>query len=357
MTSDLAELPLDDVRRSLARCLGVPADRLAVDQIEDLSPRIGSSRVFRVAVRQTRSASAGPVSYVLKVPDWGAATLIQPSDPLLETRERRFIENGLAARLPDGLRAPTTVGVEHVGDRTWLWMEDVGPAVDVTWDDQAALLAARRAALLHAVYLREEARLHRLDWLQREHYAAYLHHVPAAHRNFDACARHPVWSGLFSTMESGRLHRCLDRSDEAIRELRTLPLTLIHGDFHVANLGVDADGTLVALDWAHVGLAPLGCDVATLVSLYHLFGGTHARPWLNLERELVAACADEIARIAGHGNLTPGLHRAGSLWHRTWGLHLRLGPGLTYLLRDEQDSPSKRRTAADILEGCTRALA
>ena len=174
-----------------------------------------------------------------------------------------------------------------------------------------------------------------------------MHHVPAAHRNLDACRQHPIWSDVFAAEEAARLHSLLDVSDAAIRELRTLPTTLVHGDFHIANLGIEPDGTLVLLDWAHVGVGPLGCDVATLASLFRVFGGASEEPRGDQERELIAAYADEIARLTDRRDLRPSIERAAVLWHRTWGLHLRLGPGLTYLLRDEEESLSKRRTAAD----------
>ncbi len=209
MTSHRTEPSLDDVAPSLAGVLGESAERVMVDRVEDLSPRIGSSRIFRVVARSALPAAKGAASFILKVSDWGATTLIEPDDPLVSRRERLFVESRLASRLPGGLRAPVTLGVDHVGDRTWLWMEDVGPAVEVVWDDAAALLASLRNAQLHALYLRAEPRLRCLGWLQREHFAAYASHVPSAHRNLDACSRHAIWSDLFTIDEVARLHTLL----------------------------------------------------------------------------------------------------------------------------------------------------
>ena len=123
------------------------------------------------------------------------------------------------------------------------------------------------AAALHALYLTERDGLEGLPWLEREGYAAYAHHVPAVHRHLDALPTHPRWGRLFGPDERAALHRTLDATPWALGELRRLPPTLVHGDFHAGNLGFDTAGELVAIDWAHVGLAPLGSDVAVLGSL------------------------------------------------------------------------------------------
>ena len=57
------------------------------------------------------------------------------------------------------------------------------------------------------------------------------------------------------------------------------------------------------------------------------------------------------------GDLGAVVRRACRLWHLTWGLHLRLGPGLDWLLRrPDLDSRTPSR-ARDIRDGALRALA
>ena len=356
MASAVEQLSLDVVAESLRATLIESAGWVVIDRIDDLSPGIGSSRVFRVTATTFGKGADGAASYILKVPDWGAPTLVQPDDPLVPYRERLFIESGIAEWIPAGMRVPKVLGIDRVGERTWLWMEDVGPAVAITWNEELVAYAARRNALLHETYLRKQSALAELEWLQKHHYAAYAHHVPAAHRNLDACRAHRLWSGLFSQYEIQELHDALARSADAVRELRTLPVTLTHGDFHIQNLGFDSDGTLVALDWAHIGIGPLGGDVATLSSLYHAMGGVSSSDGQRLERTLIRAYTEELERRTGQDQIAALVERVCTLWHRTWGLHLRLGPGLTALLRDEHDAPWKRRTADDIYEGCARVI-
>lgn len=141
-------------------------------------------------------------------------------------------------------------------------------------------------------------------------------------------------------------------------ELRRLPPTLIHGDFHIGNLGRDPDGTVVAIDWAHAGIAPLGSDVAVLISLYAALGGIgdfHS----GLESAAIEAYCDQLAETGAVTavSLHDAVWRACGLWNLTWGLHLRLGPGLDWLLRrPDPHSADAIREAADIHHDCLRAV-
>jgi hypothetical protein len=359
---DVQRVPRHDrLLASLGTCLGWPVDGLAVDRVTELSPGLSGARVFRVRLRGGPGA-ARRRSLILKVADPAARTGIASRDPGVATREARFYASGLAARLPAGLRAPRLLGVDRDGPRAWLWLEDVGPALGTIRTPAQILKAARRNAGLHGLYRAEHRALERLPWLEREGYAAHAHRVPAAHCHLDALPAHPRWGRLFESDKRAALHRALDRTPWAVAELRRLPLTLVHGDFHLGNLGFDAGGTLVAIDWAHVGLAPLGCDVATLSSLLAgAAGGAGPPPGSVAEGDLLGASCEALADfgdLGDVGDVGAVVRRACGLWHLTWGLHLRLGPGLDWLLRrPDSDSRAAAREARDIRDGARRALA
>ncbi|MEV1173267.1 phosphotransferase [Nonomuraea sp. NPDC049784] len=64
-----------------------------------------------------------------------------------------------------------------------------------------------------------------------------------------------------------RVARLWQRQDELLAELARLPVVLTHGDFSAANLVAQSGtggGTTVALDWATLGAAPVGADLAAL---------------------------------------------------------------------------------------------
>ncbi|HEX2035291.1 MAG TPA: phosphotransferase [Chloroflexota bacterium] len=348
------------LRASLSAVLGLPARAFGVGRVAELSPGLSGSRLFRIEVHDPEQ---GTRTLILKVPDWGTPTGLDPRDSWVSRREIHFYESGLTARLPPGLRAPGFLGVDRAGPGTWLWLEDAGSAMRVAWGPVEAVTAARRAARLHRLFLDERESLTQQPWLERGGDAAFAHHVPAGHRNLETLPGHHYWSGLLSAEERQALHRALDLSGRAVMAMHALPVSLAHGDFHIRNLGFDSSGDLVALDWAHVGLAPPGCDVATLVSLYTGMGGAgDMRPGGPLEQSVMAAYLDELGTVMQTGGpaareLRAAVRRAAALWHLTWGLHLRLGPGLDWLLRRPDPlSPAATAEAASIRDGCLRAV-
>jgi hypothetical protein len=344
--SDSDPLSPAELWDSLASC-GL-ASRGTALRVDDLSPGLGRSKVLRVQVQDS--------PLILKIPDWGGASLIAPRDPLVGERERLIAEAGIAERLPAGLAMAPVLAIERRGGKTWMWMRDLGPWLRVRWGPRASRRAAARCALLHDLYLGARD-LRELPWLGREEYAAYAHHVPQARRNLDALADDGRWSDLLPAGSVPQLREALDLGPRLMEEMRRLPLTFVHGDFHIRNLGFTPNGALLALDWANFGIAPLGCDLAAFLSVYRAFGG-RAQNDAAVERSLLDAYVTEVERAAGRRGLRGPIERAGHLWHLLWGLHLRLGPGLTALLGDHiADGEDRRRAALDVRSGCLRALA
>lgn len=330
-----------------------------IGSVEDLSKGISGSLVRRVSVVRAMGgeSSFSLVLKVLKIPEWRDESWLEHMDASSGERERMFFESGLTGLLPRGLRTPAVLGIEKRGGVTWIWTEDVGRWLGVRWVEEEAREAARRCALLHSAYRTNEAELSGAGWLGRREYSSYVHHVPSAHRNLERAASDPELRDLFSRGERTRLRGCLDSYDGFAGAMDRLPRTLIHGDFHVSNLGFDDGGSLVVLDWAYVGLAPPGCDVATFVSVYRLFGGT---PWTEgrgWEDELVGTYVEALRESGEPKGIEDVVRTAVALWHLTWGLHLRLGPGLGALLERRVDDERKPGTIVDVREGCERALA
>jgi thiamine kinase-like enzyme len=54
--------------------------------------------------------------------------------------------------------------------------------------------------------------------------------------------------------------------DPLVRAVRGTPLTFLHGDWKLGNLGV-APGRTVLLDWTYPGIGPIGHDLAWYLSL------------------------------------------------------------------------------------------
>lgn len=306
----------EQLERALARHLGRSGVRVRATQ--HLSPGLGPATVLRV---HADVGDTGTSRWIAKIPAGGNRSLLEAADPALVAREARFFRSPLPAALPAGLGTPPEAGVVRHDGRDWIFMREVTAAMDHRWTPADALHVARRLSLLHAPVMADPTLLD-TAWLERNGYAGYAHHVAAGHRNLDLLGTDPELAGPFPPAQLRRLHRSLDALDRLTVAAGRITPTLLHGDVQVRNLGLAGDGTLLLIDWEHVGVGPVGFDLATFVSLYRLFGGTGELD----EPAMVAEYGVALSEVAGR-DLRRDAELGFALCHLTWGLHLRLGPG------------------------------
>lgn len=265
---------------------------------------------------------------------------------MLAIREARFLSGAVPGHLPDGIQVPPEATVVSQEGAEWIIMRDIGAALAQPWDPAMARVAARRIALLYAPAASDPAILD-TEWLEREGFSTYAQHAAAGHENL--CAL----DGLFSADEVRRLHACLDRAQDFTARANLLPATLVHGDLHLRNGALGEQGALLLIDWEHVGIGPVGVDLGTFVSVYHTFGG---REELD-EQALLDDYGHALSEVAG-ADLREEAAAGYAIAHLTWGLHLRLGPGLTAVRAGRHEtSPSEQRPYLDdIRAGCRRAI-
>jgi aminoglycoside phosphotransferase (APT) family kinase protein len=324
--------------------------RTGVRAVRDLSPGLGQAAVL--AATLAAPGSADPTRLIVKVPGWGNRSGLDPRDAELEQREVRFLSSEIPGKLPAGLAVPPDTAVVHHDGEAWIVMSDVGPALRRRWTPGAATVAVRRLASLHRAGTVVPGLLE-TPWLERDGGSAYAHHVPTGHQNLDALAQDARLAELFTAEEVRELHGCLDAAEDIAELARRLAPTLVHGDFHSRNAGMDEDGTLVLIDWEHVGVGPVGYDLATFTSLYRAFGGTGQLD----EAAILSTYADAVSDEAGT-DLREAAAVGFATVHLTWGLHLRLGPGLT-AVREGFHGETPEELAPhleDIRSGCRRAL-
>ncbi|MEU4362275.1 phosphotransferase [Promicromonospora sp. NPDC023987] len=339
----------DTVEAALASHDGPWGAGARVLSVRDLSTGLGQAAVLRVSVAPPH-APASP--WIVKILGWGRQTLLDSRDRLLDRREAHFYASGISDLLPSGLTTPPAATVFRHHDLTWLVMRDIGAVLQQSWTPDSATIAARRAALL---YVPGSVRPGLLDapWLELAGYAAYAHHVPAGHDNLDALADDTRLRALFSPEQVRSLHACLDAAEDLGARAAELPMTLVHGDLTPRNAGLDPYGALALIDWEHVGVGPVGFDLGTFVSLYRAFGGNGELD----EPALLEAYGRAVRDLAGT-DLGPAAALGFATAHLTWGLHLRLGPGLTAVRQGlNRDAPAKLAAHLDdIRSGCLRAL-
>jgi hypothetical protein len=339
----------DTIEAVLASHEGACEAGTRVLSVQDLSPGLGQAAVLRVS---TTAPDGRPSQWIVKIPGWGHQSLLDSRDGQLDRREAHFFGSIIRSLLPRELATPPDATVVRHNGLAWILMRDIGTALHQRWTPAAATTTALRAALLYV-----PGTLHPdlLDtpWLEREGYAAYTHHIPAGHDNLDALAHDPQLKALFTPEQVHALHTCLDAAAELSSRAATLPATLVHGDLTPRNAGVDRDNALVLIDWEHVGVGPVGFDLGTFVSLYRAFGGQGELDEPAL-LEVYGRALSELADTDLRHPAALGFATA----HLTWGLHLRLGPGLT-AVRQGFHSGSPGELAShldDIRSGCLRAL-
>jgi hypothetical protein len=132
-----------------------------------------------------------------------------------------------------GLAAPCCYGV--VDDVVFL--QDVGAA------QESPRIAARRLGVWQARTPAPD-----LPWLAGHQLAQ---RVAASDLDWAAVDADPRLASIWS------------QRDDLLAELRSVPDVLSHGDLHIGHL-VAADETTVVLDWATLGISPVGADLAHL---------------------------------------------------------------------------------------------
>ena len=265
-----------------------------------------------------------PWSAVLKLvgaPSGSTTGVGDPTHADYWRRELLAFESGLLDELPSGMAAPRCFGVDERPEGVRIWMEEVSDTVGPQWPLRRFAIAARHLGRFNGAYLAGRP-LPPHTWLGRGILRA------RADRNT------PFWTNLDDVRGSALLQRGWpgDLADRGLRlfqerhalldSLDRLPQTLRHGDAGRNNLlarNRPAGGEqTVAIDWAFLGIGPVGEEVATLV-LSSVLWSKGAEPY-DLQ---------ELDATAFDGYLA-GLHDAG--WHGDPRL-VRLGCTATMALR------------------------
>jgi hypothetical protein len=332
-------------------------ERFALDDIvavADLSPGLSRSRVFSIQIRQKEQI----VRFILKIPNYGSSSRLQTRDPVIENREKLAFEAGLFNLLDRCIATPKIFAIDTVEGATWIWMEDLSDCLNVRWSTEKALTTMRAATSLHETYCRHKSSLAAAPWLAREPHRLFEAHLPEARENLNEIARHPSRFRWLTSRAIADLQLCLEEYDWMIASMRLMPESLAHCDFHPKNLGFLPNGRLLLIDWAQVGLAAAGSDVAIFLSLYRLFGGALDQRSSAFEADLIGVYQQCLA--ASGASFVPtraDVAQAVWLWAATWGLHLRLGPGLSAVLSGVIQEPGRLDAMiADIVDGADRVL-
>jgi hypothetical protein len=257
------------------------ADRLGSD---GPFPNGGMWRVFQpgipgasAVVKRTGAAHLGGD------PIWAGAA--DPADPQWWGREAAFYSSDLGITgWAVGCRAARCLAIDDHDDVEDLWLEDVGD-IPLPREEYARVVQTLAGW---------QARHRGVDrpWLSHGWIPAHLRRRDLINSRTLA---DPRWSRLFEAGIPQSVHDAVrDRvTDPATitRLLDELPQLLTHYDFHHMNLGRVGD-QIVIIDWATVGLGPVGHDVGfMLVDQGPELGDALPQDW----EQLVITYADALA--------------------------------------------------------------
>ena len=229
----------------------------------------GGSAIHRVSGRgrdQSRTIEWSLILKVLHPP----ADRGQPSDWDYWRREVDAYASGLLDDLPGGLSAPHCFGVvEHLDETCWIWMEDIADNIGPKWPLEHYGVVARHLGQFNGAYLTERT-IPSWPWLSRGWVRDEIVHAEPAITQLRNSVDHPVVRRAFPPdVLDALLHSWAERK-RFLDALDRLPQTLCHFDAFRRNLfarhtasGLDET---VAIDWAAVGIGPVGYDIFILVA-------------------------------------------------------------------------------------------
>jgi hypothetical protein len=246
-------------------------------------------------------------------------------------REPDALASGSLDDLAPGFRAVRAYLVQKIhDDGYWLWLEDLGSHDQGPWSAEWYMGAARHLGAFNGAYAAGRP-LPEAPWLSLGAELRWSAVAPEAGPGLEllACEDPEIWSGGPATLEAARvLHRFFREQDGFIAALDRLPRVLCHNDAMRANLFADVDpvprDSTVAIDWALVGLGPLGGELAQLVIGSAIFGDLPASVLAEVEARLFAAYLEGLTDAGWKGDPDVVLFGYATVAVLRWGLLIPL---------------------------------
>lgn len=227
-----------------------------------------------------------PWSLILKVLE--ARKEEAPESSHYWKREAEAYRSGWLESLPGPLVAPRCLGVEEFADEgCWLWLEHVIDAIEDLWPfAHYGVVASHLGQFGGANALPTVSPT--WPWLSSKFIRDDVEHAAA---NIDMMRRFSSHSFVHRVMPGNSradLSLVFDQRETLLTRLEKLPQVLCHFDAFRSNLfarrNQDGFAETVAIDWAFIGLGPIGVEIVALVLVTLVAGQVE---W-SLARELDA---------------------------------------------------------------------
>jgi hypothetical protein len=180
-------------------------------------------------------------------------------------REPLVYQSHLLEDLPEGMMAPRCFNVTELpGQVFWLWLEDIVDSYEGEWPLDRYALTARHLGRLNGMYLTQRP-MPAFPWLSMHRVRQWVTSMPWQTTPWE----HPRVLARYPKPEVNTFRHMLIEHERFLAKLELLPRTISHGDTYPTNFkSRHSDGQqeqTVALDWALMGIAPLGDDLGQFV--------------------------------------------------------------------------------------------
>lgn len=229
--------------------------------------------LFRYSVSLIREQKQVNWSMILKViqspGNVGMINMGEGDDPShwnYWKRELLVYQSDILSFLPDGIRAPQCYGVIGIpGDIGFLWLEDISDDFGVAWTLERYARTAYHLGRLNGIRPIEN-KPPMYSWFSRRRNHQWVDLMPNWKEvNWD----HPLMRNRYPPASENMFRQMLMESGKFMSELDRIPETLNHGDTFPTNFMSmrDEKGNhqTIALDWALMGLEPIGDDLSQFV--------------------------------------------------------------------------------------------
>jgi len=176
-------------------------------------------------------------------------------------REPLVYQSGFLDTLPDGLAAPRMIQVEELpGNFVFLWLEDIIDDQRMEWTTEQYSLIARYLGRLNGSTV--DSKIHsRYPWISLDRNRSWIALMPWNVFPWD----HSKTLVRYRPPESNSFKKLLLENDRFLSKLDQIPQTISHGDTYPTNFKLrdlkDGQTQIVALDWALMGISPIGDDL------------------------------------------------------------------------------------------------
>lgn len=180
-------------------------------------------------------------------------------------REPLVYQSGFLETLPNGLAAPQLIQVnEFPGNIIFLWLEDIIEDQTLDWAiEQYSIIARHLGRLNGSNFVNENNSQY--PWLSLHRNKSWIALMPWENFPWE----HPKALIRYRPAEINSFNKLLLKNNHFLAKLEQIPHTISHGDTYPTNFKLrdmkDGHKQTVALDWALMGISPIGDDLGQFV--------------------------------------------------------------------------------------------